>query len=509
MDGPDQHAASASAAGRSWALLTPAVVLLAFAARLVPMLTGGGLGGIGGYDDGVYYTAAASLVHGRLPYHDFLLLHPPGILLVLAPFAWLGSHTSDAAGFEVARLAFMLVGALNAALVVAVLRRFGSTAAAVGGVFYALFYPAIYAERSTLLEPLGTLALLAALLLLARAADLTGAGSRWRCCAAGAALGAGAAVKIWYVVAVLVLVAVVRGAARGRLLVGAAAAAATICLPFFLAAPTRMFRYVVADQVGRPAADVSLVHRVESIVGLDGVADGRRGSVLILAALTLVALFGLCVLVAVTVPQARVYVWLLVANAVVLLASPSYFKHYSTLTAAPLALIVGVAVGRMRPALLRLPLGRQFLAGAAAAAVLWFAAAGLLHPLGSPFPAAALRPAAARVHGCVTADDPTALVELNVLTTDLNHGCVLWPDVTGWTYDAADVRTDSGKLVSRPENPVWQKLVRGYLQSGSAVILLRPETGLSQATQARVDSGPALAQGGGYTLRGVAASARR
>ncbi len=506
-------------AGRSWPLLVPAVVLLAFAARLVPMLAGGGLGGIGGYDDGVYYTAAASLAHGRLPYQDFLLLHPPGILLVLAPFAWLGSHTSDAAGFAVARVAFMLIGALNAALVVVLLRRYGPTAAAVGGIFYALFYPAVYAERSTLLEPLGTLALLVALLLLGRATkatqagqatDATGdAGIGWRCYAAGAALGAGVAVKIWYVVAVLVLVAVVRGAARWRVLAGAAAAAAAICLPFFVAAPTSMFRYVITDQVGRPGGHVSVVKRIESIVGLDGVAAGKPGSsVLILAMLMLLAVFAACAAVTLTVPAARIFVWLLAANAVVLLVSPSYFKHYSTLTAAPLALIVGVAVARVRPRLLRRTLGRPLLGGVALVAVVGFALPGPLNPLGTSFPAPPMRAAAARVHGCVTADDPTALVELNVLTSDLDRGCLLWPDVTGWTYDTADVRTHSGKEQSRPKNTVWQRLVLGYLKSGSAVILARPDTGLSQATKASIDAGPVLAHAGGYALHGVPAGSR-
>jgi len=527
---PSSHAGAAGAgqppagAPVRWSgpLLVPAVVLLAFAARLVPMLAGGGLGGIGGYDDGVYYTAAASLVHGRLPYQDFLLLHPPGILLVLAPFAWLGSHISDAVGFAVARVAFMLIGALNAALVVAVLRRYGPTAAAAGGIFYALFYPAVYAERSTLLEPLGTLALLVALLLLGRATkatkatqagqamDATGdAGIGWRCYAAGAALGAGVAVKIWYVVAVLVLVAVVRGAARRRVLAGAAAAAAAICLPFFVAAPTSMFRYVITDQVGRPGGHVSVVKRVESIVGLDGVAAGKPGSsVLILAMLVLLAVFAACAALTLTVPAARIFVWLLAVNAVVLLASPSYFKHYPTLTAAPLALIVGVAVARVTPTLLRRTLGRPLLGGVALVAVVGFALPGLLHSQGTRFPGPPMRGAAARVHGCVTADDPTALVELNVLTSDLDRGCLLWPDVTGWTYDTADVRTHSGKEQSRPENTVWQRLVLGYLKSGSAVILARPDTGLSQATKASIDAGPVLAHAGGYALHGVPAGSR-
>ena len=48
-----------------WAI---ALAAIAFAFRLVPVLRGGGLFGLGNYDDGVYYAAATGLVHGRLPY---------------------------------------------------------------------------------------------------------------------------------------------------------------------------------------------------------------------------------------------------------------------------------------------------------------------------------------------------------------------------------------------------------------------------------------------------------
>ena len=74
-------------ASRLW-LWAIAVAAIAFLFRLVPVLRGGGLLGVADYyDDGVYYAAATGLVHGRLPYQDFLLLHPPGMTLLLTPFA--------------------------------------------------------------------------------------------------------------------------------------------------------------------------------------------------------------------------------------------------------------------------------------------------------------------------------------------------------------------------------------------------------------------------------------
>jgi hypothetical protein len=60
---------------------------VALAARLVPLLRGGGLYALGNYDDGVHFAAAMGVIHDLLPYRDFVFLHPPGVLLALAPFA--------------------------------------------------------------------------------------------------------------------------------------------------------------------------------------------------------------------------------------------------------------------------------------------------------------------------------------------------------------------------------------------------------------------------------------
>src|SRR5664279_6639132 len=159
------------------------------------VLRGDGLHGLVGYDPGVYYAAAAAFVHGLRPYGGFLLLHPPGSMLVLSPFAALGSVTSDSTGMAVARFAVILLGALNAVLVVCVARRFGLVAAITGGLFYALWAPVVVLENQTRLEPVGNTCLLLALtgLLRMRGQPVSGRVQLL----AGAALGAGAAVKIW------------------------------------------------------------------------------------------------------------------------------------------------------------------------------------------------------------------------------------------------------------------------------------------------------------------------
>ena len=150
---------------RAW-LWAVVVAVAAFLFRLVPVLRGGGLFGFGNYDDGVYYASATGLIHGLLPYRDFLLLHPPAITLLLAPFAAVAQLTSDSYGFAAARVAWMLLGAANAVLIWKILRPIGLIAAVFGGFSYAVFYPAIYADKSTLLESPATTALLIAILLL-------------------------------------------------------------------------------------------------------------------------------------------------------------------------------------------------------------------------------------------------------------------------------------------------------------------------------------------------------
>lgn len=95
-------------AGWGWAV---SLAALAFVVRLGSVLRGGGLFGRIGYDGSVYYAAASALARGLLPYRDFLLLHPPGIALLLLPFAALGRLVGDAGGYALARLAWFGLGA--------------------------------------------------------------------------------------------------------------------------------------------------------------------------------------------------------------------------------------------------------------------------------------------------------------------------------------------------------------------------------------------------------------
>ena len=484
---------------RRWA---GAVSVLALAARVVPVWRGGGLSATNGYDDGVYYAAATSLVHGQLPYRDYVLLHPPGSTVLLAPFALLARITSDPAGFETARVAFMVLGALNTLLVMIVAARLGRRAAVVSGVFYALFFPAVFVARTVSLEELGTTTLLVALVLLFRGAEASRPTGR-QIVLAGAALGVGATVKIWGVdpfVVVLVWQAVVSGrVAAARLLAGALAAAVVICLPFFAAAPSTMFRYVVRDQIGRPSSGGSVWSRLRDLTGLRPLLSSWPTVAAYVFLVAVVVAVLAATAVALSMKQTRILGALVPALGLVLLASPSFFDHYAAFTAAPLALVVGTSIERV-PAGLSVRLSRPAVMAAGAVVVVALAAPGVLRPQGIHVPRA-LATAAAKVPGCVTADDPTVLVLMNAQSRDLRRHCRVWVDVTGITYDTGDGRRPDNGRLEREADPRWQNDIRTYLLSGTATIVTRPETDLAATNAAVIAALRPLFTSGPFVLR--------
>jgi hypothetical protein len=96
--------------------------------------------------------------------------------------------------------------------------------------------------------------------------------SRRRLVMGGILLGAGVAIKLRGLLPVLILVgwALLRFGARsaGLLLANAAACVTAICLPFFVAAPRRMWEMIVRDQLLRVPTDTTLIERITDILGL-------------------------------------------------------------------------------------------------------------------------------------------------------------------------------------------------------------------------------------------------
>lgn len=486
------------------------VFVLAVSVRFTGSLRGAGLLGLGNYDDGVHFAAALGLVNGLLPYRDFLLLHPPGVVLAMAPFAVLSWLIGEPHAMAVARLSWMVLGGLNAVLCALVLRPISRVGGLVAALFYALSIGAVYVEHTTLLEPPATTALLLALVITRLLGSSQGIRPR-HYVAAGMLLGLSPAIKIWGVVAVLVLVVAIwarRGRRPGLVTLAAAAATCTAaCLPFLLVAPLEMWRMVVVAQVGRRRANERVAERLNDVLGLREWNDGAGvwTSWLAIALLVIVAATVICL----TRAELRVIAALMITHTALVMSTPMWFLHYAGLTAAPMALTLGGALAATmtwcRSAdRLSSTLRRRLPPTLAAVAVLGTLL--LAYPMRGldlgerRFPAERLAPAVAAEGGCVTTDWPMTLIQLDLLQRDIDQGCPFVVDLGGYSYYLVD---SPYHLESRRKNLDWQSLALAYYRSGGAVIPVRFNTtsGFSKETAETIESWPVIIEADGYEIR--------
>lgn len=479
-----------------WAI---AIAAIAFLFRLVPVLRGGGLFGIGNfYDDGVYYAAATGLVHGRLPYQDFLLLHPPGMTLLLTPFAAAAQVIGDSYGFAVARVAWMLLGAANAVLIWKILRPIGPVAAVFGGLGYAVLYPAVYVEKSTLLEGPATTALLIAMVLLQPVAQ-DGSLPRTSVFAAGALLGLATTIKIWGVLTLLIvlgwLLLVRRSRVALQVMTASAATVTIICLPFFVAAPTAMWNQIVRDQFARPRlAGITILDRLQGWAGLDIVDRSLPAAITVAAVAALLCVAAL----AWKYPEAQLAVLLMIVQGAFLLLTPLFFPQFPALTVAAVAITVGAAIGRLT-GLVRAGPMRVGIICAFAGALLVYASGYATVTFNRPFPDH-FKAFTTVTPGCVTADDQTALVLTDSLSRNLKRGCRFIADLGGHSHDFAAA---SGRDSTRTRNRAFQRFALEYVSSGSVTILIRYRDGrgFNARTNAVLDQWPLLAHWDTYEVR--------
>ena len=218
-------------------------------------------------------------------------------------------------------------------------------------------------------------------------------------------------IKIWGVVTLLIvlgwLLLLRRYGVALRVLIASAAAATVICLPFFAAAPTAMWNQIVRDQLfRRGGSDVTSLERLDQIAGLSIVSRPYPPAITVAA---VIALLG-CAALAWSYREARLPVLLMLGHGLYLLIIPTWFPHFAAFTAAPVALTAGagsaglIALIRARPA--RIAVGAVLAAGA----LLVYASDWLTTvPSIAAFPEE-FRALTASTPGCVTSDDPTALV---------------------------------------------------------------------------------------------------
>lgn len=482
------------------------VGVLALAVRLSLVLASpGGLTGNLSDDAAAYYAGADAIVHGRLPYRDFVLLHPPLLDLFLTPFAAIGALTSDHAGFVAATLATEAIGALNAGLIVLVGHRLGlgRWPVRLAGTFYAVWFSAVVADMGVRLETVANLLFLLGLL------ALTKSGRRY-VVLAGAALGGAATVKIWGAVPALVAVGwyvVVRRrpAHAGWLAAGIAGATLLVCGPFFLASPRSMWRMVIIDQLTRRVDERPRLPQLTAMADVFPDLDGAA----LTAMLTVVSAAVVVVLaLALRVPSVRLVTVIAIIELALLLLSPSYFPYYGAFAAPAVAISLGAAAGpsaaRSSPRLAQLvgP-GLATVVVAAAGIVLAFAIASVPQDVATrKFPRAAVARALAGTH-CPMPDGPMVLIQTDQLTRTLADGCPNWIDVSGRVYDID--KAPQGADYPRSLNAKWQRDLRRYLLSGDRVILFRPGIGIGPTLRREIEQLPLLVDADGVTVYAVPA----
>jgi alpha-1,2-mannosyltransferase len=296
-----------------------------------------------------------------------------------------------------------------------------------------------------------------------------------------------------------------RPRAAARVAVGAAGAGTAICLPFFLAAPGGMYHMVVVDQLERGEVNAAVLERASGTLGVSPFQSGARppGWLLVVT----VALVCALVVAGVVIDRTWLVTALLAAVVAVLLEAPAFFDHYAALAAAPLLILAGAGSAalaarhlRVRSPLLRgVPVPVVALAITVAPVTVFACVVAGLHR-GSSFPGARLHQAAASSR-CVTADSPAALIQMDLLSRDLERGCRVWIDVTGLTYDTLAVRLPNGDPLPRASNRRWQQALIDYLFSGDATILVLGDgDGLAPDTAQTIDHLHVLLRDSGYTL---------
>jgi len=462
-------------------------------------------------DDATMYSVAVQLVHGHVPYRDVLYLHPPGMPLAMTPLAWLAHWTGDAWALAVGRAGTVLLGVGCTVLVGLLLRRRGTAAVLVGAGLYAVWTSVVRTERVALLEPVLTVCLLLALLVLQRTAGASGTAVRTGAFSrlgptttapllVGALTGAALTFKLWAGVTAVVLgvvVLVTRGLRASGWFVGGVAAVVTVVVgPFVAIAGSAVWHDTITAQASRPAAVDAFAYRLRRFSPFDGFgstpwSDVALRVVGVVVALALVATVVLGVLRWTRSrsdaghDETTTWALLAVVQSLTVLVAPSFFYHYAAFPAAVLALLAGAAAAAGWSGAVRAMRRRRGergsatlrgLVAAAGVAVLAVLTVSACLPTKPPQPSNAPVAAWAAGHRCVWGL-ASAVVRADAATPNAERGCDVPPDVYGQGVLAA---TRSGVAVTGTvldDNPAWTAEMLRQLATSDAAFLPLPEDG--------------------------------
>lgn len=342
---------NAGARGRVGLVAVVVPVVVAIAASAHQLTRPYALAGTSGYDDGVYMGGALLLWRGVLPYADFTFLHPPGILLALAPPALLSHVIGESSAFVVARLLTAAAGVASVAMASLVVRRHGPLAMFSAGIVLATFPAAVAAVRTVTLEPWMVLPALAALTVLFDSSGRV-AGPR-RQVAAGALLGVALLVKLWVAAVVLAVLGVVWFAAGRRAGVRVATAAAVVfgvpMVWFALVSGGDALAQVVGAQAGRERTGTWALPLAQRLSAITGHTYPTEPAPSWLAPVILVFVVGLGATIWLRRRALRaVDTTVLTAAALMVLAvlvAPQFYPYYPYFPFVGLSLVAGTWVG--------------------------------------------------------------------------------------------------------------------------------------------------------------------
>jgi hypothetical protein len=347
--------------GRRPAWLTPVnlviiiTTLLALGLRVYYQYTRPGfLLGVTEYDDGPYFGSAVRLVHGSLPYKDFILVQPPGITLLMSPAGLLTYWTGTAWGLAVGRILTLLAGTAAVALAGLLVRHRGPLAALLACGIMAVYSDGVAAAHTVLVEPWLVLFCLAGAVAVFDGDRIT---ARTRRLAWGGVLfGFAGAVEAWAIVPVLVLAALcLPHIKRAAVFAGGVAAGFLIpVLPFALAGPSQFYRSLITAQVGyrAHAVRVGVLLRLRNMIGLPYTL-GWPERLLLLAVLALVVfvIVTQAAAIAVTRQPQPTLDWFATASAVLIVAMflwpPQFHYHFAEFLAPFMALTLALPLARL------------------------------------------------------------------------------------------------------------------------------------------------------------------
>jgi hypothetical protein len=334
-----------------------AATLLAVGLRLYDLSRPGYLLGISEYDDGTDFGSAIRLVHGAVPYRDFIMVQPPGITLIMFPIALITKGMGTITGMAVARVFTALASAAAVPVAGLLVRHRGLFATLVACGVLAIYPDSVLAARTVLLEPwLVLFCLLGALAVFDRD-EVSGS---WRRLLAGGVLfGFAGAVKVWAIIPVVVVLALTARRPR-RAAAYAAGVALGFCvpvLPFALTAPTTFYRSVfIAQLVRNDVVRIPQGYRLQQILGLVHVSQ------LATPPLVIIGIVFVVILAAVSLIGSRLahgrppaLDWFVTGTCALVVAAflwpADFYYHYAGFIAPFVGLVIALPVSRLLSAL--------------------------------------------------------------------------------------------------------------------------------------------------------------